>query len=178
MADTDKTGETGTAAEAAPGAKAIPDPGAPPRRMCEIAAEAIDRLGVRDFIGKHLGDITERLKECESAAQNAPVDSDMLFIALSLPILNGVIHIASNRENLQRAIAWATHKWRGHPGAAPRKRKKDFDPISILSSLTLIFVVCEGSKARSAGEKKKDKGNDQLWKDIVKHIRDLGKEIE
>ena len=129
-----------------------------------VARTAVANLGIVDFITAHLEDITGRLEECENAAQNAPVDSNMLFVALALPILNGVIRIASNRSKLQGAITWATHEWRGHGPA----EEGDFDPIAILSSLTLIYVVGEGRKLHK---------DSPVWESIVDHIRELGREL-
>lgn len=152
--------------EKAPTPESPPAPaesaGPPSRRVRKIAEQAVQELGIRSFIDNHLKEITRRLEECESAAQNAPVDSDMLFIAMSLPILNGVIHIASNQRNLRKAMEWATKTWGGEsdPG--------EFDPISVLSALTLIFVVCEGWVKNQSSP---------VWNKIVSHIKELSKEL-
>ncbi|HVR09901.1 MAG TPA: hypothetical protein VMW75_17790 [Thermoanaerobaculia bacterium] len=136
----------------------------PLRQALKVADTAVEKLGIKAFIKDHLKDITGRLEECENAAQNAPVDSNMLFVALALPILNGVIRIASNRTKLQDAMRWATHEWRGDGQADPG----DFDAIAILSSLTLIYVV---------GEIRKLHKDSPVWESIVDHIRELGREL-
>ena len=106
------------------------------KKVLKNAADAVAKLDVEQFIEKHLRSLFQKLEECDNYAESAPVNGDMMFMALSLPIINGVIHIASNRTTLKNAMDWVLAKWK-----VPHK---DPDPLSILSALTLIYVVGRG----------------------------------
>jgi hypothetical protein len=104
----------------------------------EIAKTAVDHLGVAEAIRRESeregsDSLFTRIEECDTFAEAAPVNSDMMFLALSLPIANGLIYFATNRERLRRAREWAARNWPGQD-----------DPISTLAALTLIYIVKSG----------------------------------
>lgn len=135
----------------------------PPPGVLEIAAEAVRRLDVGGFIKEQMNPIHRKLEESDAYAESSPVNGDMMFLALSLPITNGVIHIASTREALSEANKWVLEKWEGpHP-----------DPISILSALTLIDIVEEGWKTY-----KNDPDKREQWKRILRRVGKLSEDME
>ena len=103
-----------------------------------IAKTAVEYLGVGEAIRREANregadSLFARIEECDALAEDAPVSSDMMFLALSLPIANALIYFATNRERLSRARAWAAQNW-------PNQE----DPISTLAALTLIYIVETG----------------------------------
>jgi hypothetical protein len=103
------------------------------------------------------------LEECDRFAEDADLNGDMMFIALSLPIMNGIIHVGSNRSDLRKAIEWILSKW--------KTENKEPDKISILSVLTLMYVVAKGWEAH-----KNDLGKRDIWLRIVSRVRKLSSE--
>jgi len=97
---------------------------------------AIEYLGVAETIRREAeregGDsLFARLEECDAFAEAAPVNSDMMFLALTLPIANGLIYFGTSGDRLRRAREWASHRW-------PQQQE---DPNSTLAVLTLIYIV-------------------------------------
>jgi hypothetical protein len=102
------------------------------------SATAIRKLGIRDFLNTHKELVFAKLEECESIAERADFNGEIMFIASSLPIISGLILVASTRHERQLAIEWVLSNWRN--GGDPP------DTLSILSALTLIYLVAKGWK--------------------------------
>ena len=101
-----------------------------PDRASEAGVQAVTLLEVSDFIAQYLDSLFQRLEEFDRSAESAPMDADMMFLAMSLRIANSVIQIASDRVALERTIRWVSEWWEGsHP-----------DPGSILAVLTLVYI--------------------------------------
>lgn len=131
-----------------------------------VAAQAVRILDVREFIQHQMPTLHDKLVECEEYAQSADLNDDMMFVALSLPIINGVIHIASDGRHLREAKEWVVSRWKGEGNKEP-------DPVSILSALTLIYVVVEGWRLYKDDPEKKE-----LWESILNRVKILSSEIK
>lgn len=144
--------------------------------MLGVAKQAVEKLDVSSFIQTHLTQIFDKLEECEGYAKNELVNGDMMFMAFSLPIINGVIHIASNRRSLREATSWVVENWEGG---------KDADQVSILSALTLIYVVGKGYEryvkgyAENLTDSQKIRDEKRLiWQRIYDRVRKLSLEMQ
>jgi hypothetical protein len=107
----------------------LPDP------VNDIATEAVRRLDIAAFISKNLDTLYEKLEEAERSV--AP-DDDIRFVALGEQVARLVINFASGRMNAFDAIAWVREAWKG--------KARDPDPMTILSMLSLMYIVEEGIK--------------------------------
>jgi hypothetical protein len=154
-----------TSANAARAAGAGDSATPPPRTVLQTATTAVEMLDVRPFVRKYIEPILSKLEECEQDAASSPVNSDMMFLALTLPVINGVIHIASNPKALRESMAWVTEKWQEPHG--------DPDPISLLSALTLIYIVVEGWNRY-----KDDATKSQVWRSMLNHVKTLSQGLE
>jgi hypothetical protein len=132
-----------------------------------IAKTAVDYLGVVETIRREAeregaDSLFARLEECDTFAEAAPVNSDMMFLALSLPIANGLIYFGTSRDRLRRSREWAAEKW-----------PQQDDPISTLAALTLIYIVKMGwHRFRSEPEKS------QIWSRINGRVEKLKQDSE
>ncbi|HJU56226.1 MAG TPA: hypothetical protein VJ715_16710 [Pyrinomonadaceae bacterium] len=93
-------------------------------------------LDVREFFLAHKDRIYSKLEDCDQIAKRAITNTDMLFFAESLPIINGIIHVGSTREDLNKATEWVRENWEGS-AAQPR---------IVLSALLFHYVTKEGVK--------------------------------
>jgi hypothetical protein len=140
-------------------------------------------LHVDDFIEKHSPEIyawlerryvesaQKRVKEdTPSAAAEAITDlssadeaeglDDVMFIAESLPVISGIIHVGSRPNYFKDATEWIKKEF---PDA-------DANPASVLSALTFIYVV------EKAQEYYKASGNEEkrrIWEHICKQVKNL-----
>jgi hypothetical protein len=115
----------GQAAEAANEAK----------KQADARHAAENELEIKRFFEEHKGQIYEKLKDCDKFALQAGPQSDMIFVAESLPIINGIIHVGSTRQRLTEANKWVRETW-----------GESADPLIILSALVFVYVVEEGAK--------------------------------
>jgi hypothetical protein len=115
----------------------LPDP-----KVLELANEAVGILQLPTFFKDHpdyLQTIHDRLEEIHDDAEKVnarkekSVKGEMTFMGRSLPLTNGVIHIGSDRTGLRAAVDWARTTWEDWP-----------DPLSILTALTLVYIVERG----------------------------------
>lgn len=135
--------------------------------LAPLTKTAVEKLGVEKFIEVHGKDqIFPKLEDCDKHAENAKVDSDMMFIALSLPVINGIIHIASNPTNLKKAMGWVYENWTKVADV------DDPDAISILSALTLLYVSIKGEEANREEPDKKE-----IWQRILQRVKLFSKEM-
>jgi hypothetical protein len=130
----------------------------------EIAREAaVTKLGLDKAVREYFDTLDARLEEADERAQNTPVNSDMMFAALSLPIANGLIHFASTREKLISAEVWIREQLED-------TRQEDVDPLATLSALTLIYLVHEGYVRNRADPKKAE-----TWNRMIGRVKNLQK---
>jgi hypothetical protein len=122
-----------------------------------IATETF--LLVEDFFEKHKESIYERLEECDDIAKKAVAKDDMMFIAESLPIINGLIHVGSKRKDLNKAIDWVRKEWGG-----------EADPIIVLSALVFIYIADQGVKEFRNSEDQEER---MIWTRIEKRVQKL-----
>lgn len=128
--------------------------------MTNLTKDVVRALGVAEFIDKNKPIIYGNLERFDQQANAtaATVDPNMMFIALSLPVINGIIHIASTQSGLQKAIALVK---------GDSAQDKDLDAISILSALTLLYVAAIG-KDDFAGS-----ANSQTWDRIFRRVKNF-----
>ena len=125
----------------------------PPPQLVEKAREAVTKLQIATFLDEHWSALFGKLEEADENAQTAPIDADMMFIVLSLPIASSVIHLASSRPALAEARRWVADEW-----------GKDADPVPILSALTLARIAVEGLAKNS---------NSEVWQRIMARVAEL-----
>ncbi len=156
----------------------------PEDKELKKATEAVQTLGVDGFISTNEDLIYRKLEYCDMRvfrAQQTPVtmptgdrycmersECDMMFIADSLPIVTGIVHVGSTLDQLNAAKQWV------------KRMVPDADPISVLSALTLLYVSEHGYKkyqkdntlidgATDLGEKASRK---EVWKRIYKRVKE------
>lgn len=109
-------------------------------RELEMAKEAVteklkldgpDSSGQDTFIQKHQEEIFDKL---EHLYTNEERDHEFAFIAASLPLISGVIHVGSKVDDYREATRWIKED----------KNMPNADPASVLSALTFIYLVDRG----------------------------------
>lgn len=111
------------------------------------AKEAVHTLGVDHFISANEDLIYRKLEDCDirvfKAQQRTATmpggdpcmegyECDMMFIADSLPIVTGIVHVGSTLKELTNAKKWV------------KDTVPDADPIAVLSALTLLYIAENG----------------------------------
>ena len=134
--------------------------------LATLTETAVGLLGVKDFIKKN-PTIFEKLEQFNEQSEVARVDANMMFIALSLPVVNGIIHIASDPTSLGKAMRWVGENW--------EKLAEDRDPdaISILSALTLLYVASEGRRTYASDERSR-----KVWDKILERVKFLNEPMK
>ena len=169
------------------------------------AIEAVEnQLDIEQYIFDNIDLIYQRMEQCEFRAQIMEEDlckrkqdlykleqkdqngddqnaediecqSDMIFIAESLPIISAVIQVGSKLDNYRKAKEWV------------RGKLPDADPVSVLAALTFLYIVEMGReeyensteirvyKFTKPGKEPetvvlRDKKQD-IWKRISKRVR-------
>src|SRR5205085_11194623 len=83
------------------------------KTIAEAAEQVVIRLGIEQFIEKQWERIEEKLRECdEYAVAAATFGGDMIFISMTIPLVNGIIHVGSTREKLTNTTEWIAKEWR------------------------------------------------------------------
>lgn len=131
------------------------------------AVTAVRKLKITPFLKAHEERIFTKLEECDGYASNADFGGDMMFIALALPVINGIIHVASTRDNLEAASDWVVKEW----GEGPKNPEK----VPILSALTLIYVVAIGwdKYEHPAPDQSIAEGKKVIWERILNRVQKL-----
>ncbi len=133
--------------------------------MASDPSRAVENyLNLGDFFRRHRDHILDKLEECDSVAQQAEKNQDMIFFAESLPIINGLIHVGTTREELNKAIEWVKQNW-----------GDKVDPLIVLSALTFIYVAETGAAlaenpSTEAGAKVRDR---EVWNRINARVKKL-----
>src|SRR6185295_12980898 len=130
-----------------------------PERLDGLADEVVDKLGLQKALKEYDDEVHARLKQANEDAEAAPMNSDMIFIALALPMVNGLIHFASTRARLQEAMKHMTNDW---------KVSEEADPLSTLSALTLIHIANEA--LTKDGRANRHPEERETWSRIRKRI--------
>lgn len=120
------------------------------------SSEAVeDQLQCNGFISKHWGDIYQNLVDIyNKVAANQKEGREILFIAETLPIMSGIVHVGSSLKNFQKASKWVS-------GMIP-----DTDPAAILSALTFIYIV---NQCKTNPPTESDK-NPEIWERIYNWV--------
>ena len=124
----------------------------------DLAREAVEeRLKINDFIKNNNVQLYGKLEKCDLGVKNQP-ESDLLFIAECLPLINGIVQIGSTLADFNGAIQWI------------REKLPDAVPVSILSALTFIYIVETAIKDDLVS---KDAAKKEIWKRIHERVKKL-----
>jgi hypothetical protein len=133
--------------------------------MADDSSRAVENyLNLGDFFKRHRDHILDKLEDSDAAAQRVEKNQDMIFFAESLPIINGLIHVGTTREELNKAIDWVKQNW-----------GDKVDPLIVLSALTFIYVAETGAElAENPPQDKDAKMRDkEVWKRINARVKKL-----
>jgi hypothetical protein len=128
------------------------------KKMLESAQKSVELLGLTKFIDDNKKAIYEQLEDCDARVSKVPIGlhPDAAFIAQSLGMIGGVIHVGSTRKNFDAAAAWVlppdTHA----------------EPMSVLSTLVLLYVVEKGWRDPDVS---KDAAKKARWDTIYKRTK-------
>ena len=103
----------------------------------DVATQAVQRLDIEKDIATNLDALYEKLKEADRGAP----DDDVRFVASGEQMMRTFIYYFSGRKEALDAMAWAGEQWKG--------KKSDPNPMTILSTLSLRYLVEEGVKKES-----------------------------
>jgi len=124
----------------------------------EKAKEVVEhQLQVASFIENHKQAIFDKLEENYMRVQKQE-QAPLMFIAASLPLISGIVHVGSTLEHFKSATAWV------------RDSLPEADPVSVLSTLTLIDVVERGWRDF---EQSSDDQKRWLWRGIHQGVQAL-----
>ncbi len=133
-----------------------------------VAAQIIERLGIADFLALHRDRIFSKLEDCERLAGAADSGGDLMFVALSLPIMNGLIIVASSKQRILAAGRYINSFFRRSGVSA------ELDEMAILSALALIYVVNMGHIAFKRDKELRDNvGGRRTWARMRKRLQRL-----
>jgi hypothetical protein len=127
-------------------------------RMLESAQEAVKLLGLEDFINDNKVPIYKQLEDCDERVKVGPdgLDPDAAFIAQSLHMISGVIHVGSTRANFDEAASWV------------KRPDIHAEPTSLLSTLVLFYVVYQGWQDANASS---DETKKARWNSIYQRAK-------
>lgn len=125
-------------------------------RSFSRALEAVEHLGIADFIEQQRTAIFKRLEQNFLHSADQHDQTALLFIAESLPIASAIIQVGSTMENFQRTRTWI------------RETVPDADYVSIMSVLTLIHLVRKGYEAALQSG---DQQSKELWTKMLQGVR-------
>jgi hypothetical protein len=122
-----------------------------------LATEAADILSIATAMTKKTTSerLFSRLETFDAFAQKGPGDPKQIFVALSLPTANDLIHLTTTQEKLANAREWVRERWSGRLS----------DESTTLASLTLIYIVYEGWRRHSGDDAKRD-----IWERIKSRV--------
>jgi hypothetical protein len=124
----------------------------------EKSEQAVEsQLKVDRFIQDHRLTIFEKLEEnyCSVRSQS---QAQLMFIAASLPLAAAIIHVGSTLDNFRRANEWV------------KESLPDSDPVSILSTLVLIYAVRKGWEEAAESE---DDSKKMMWNEMAEWMQSL-----
>jgi len=124
----------------------------------EKAQQAVEeQLNADGFIDSQKRTIFEKLEENYLSVKDQD-QAQLMFIAASLPLAAAVIHVGTTLEDFRRANKWV------------KESLPDADPVSILSTLTLIYIVNKGwqDAAGSGDEHKK-----MVWNEMAGWVQSV-----
>jgi hypothetical protein len=131
-------------------------------KLAADAVESIGKLAAFDFIEDQRELIFERLEECDAIAKES--GGTTLFVAQSLPIINGIIYVGSrSQDNLNQAIDWVKSRF----GRA--------DPQIVLSTLVFRYIADIGLAAYKGTKSTNDTGEprEDIWARISERVEKL-----
>jgi len=99
----------------------------------DVPTQAVQRLDIEADITTNLDALFDKLKEADRAAP----DDDARFVASSEQMMRTFIYYFSGRKSALDAMAWVGEQWKG---------KSDPNPMTILSTLSLRYLVEVGMK--------------------------------
>ncbi|HEX8501392.1 MAG TPA: hypothetical protein VF659_12490 [Pyrinomonadaceae bacterium] len=133
------------------------------KNMAKDAVSVVRDLGTEDFIKQHWDKISEKLIQCEKFANEVSYGADMMFVSMAIPLVNGIIHVASSRDKLLKTTKRFADDWKRAGIDEPER-------VPIVSALTLIYLVTRGLEY-SEGEA--DALNHPLWERMKLRVQHL-----
>jgi hypothetical protein len=132
-------------------------------RLASDAVDSIGKLAAFDFIEDQRDLIFQRLEECDAIAKESGATT--LFVAQSLPIINGIIYVGSrSQDNLNQALKWV------------HSRFAKADPQIVLSTLVFRYIADIGLAAyKGTTSTNKDTGEprEAIWTRISERVEKL-----
>jgi hypothetical protein len=115
------------------------------KKMLQSAKDAVDRLGLTDFIKDNKAAIYRQLEDFTHVTKGPiGLDPNAAFVAQTLPLASGVIHVGSSRTNFDKAALWV------------QNQSAHAQPNSVLPTLVLLYIVHQGwQDARDTHDEKK-----------------------
>jgi len=103
-------------------------------KMLQSAGHAVQLLVLERFIRDNKQDIYKQLEDCDDRVSGRPsgLDPDAAFVAQSLPLIDGVIHVGSSRDHFDDAARWV------------QRQSPHIEPDSLLSTLVLLYIMEQG----------------------------------
>jgi hypothetical protein len=135
------------------------------KKMLQSANEAVKRLGLKDFIQDNKAAIYGQLEDCDTRVSERPsgLDPNAAFVAQSLPLIGGVIHVGSSRTNFDDAATWV------------QQQSPHAEPNSLLSTLVLLYIVDQGWQDAHAPNQDAHAPNDEKkkaqWESIYQRAK-------
>lgn len=127
------------------------------KEVDDIATEAVRRLDIEAFISKNLDTLYDKLEEAD---RTVPPDDDIRFVALSEQMVRTVIYFASGRKDALDAMAWVREEW--------KNKTRDPDPMTILSMLSLMYIVKQGLNQSDANRQ-------EIWRRFSRRLATVTK---
>jgi hypothetical protein len=109
------------------------------KTIADAAELVVVNLEIEEFIADRWSQISNKLRECDEYAVTAKTfGSNMMFLSMAIPLVNGVIHVGSKSERLS-ATTTLIEDLRKTIGLS-------YDPqrIPVISALTLIYLIVKG----------------------------------
>ncbi|HYH85960.1 MAG TPA: hypothetical protein VEX60_10950 [Pyrinomonadaceae bacterium] len=109
------------------------------KTIADAAELVVVNLDIEEFIADRWSQISNKLRECDEYAVTAKTfGSNMMFLNMAIPLVNGIIHVGSRSERLS-ATTTLIEELRKTIGLS-------YDPqrIPVISALTLIYLIVKG----------------------------------
>jgi hypothetical protein len=121
------------------------------------AKEAIQvHLKIDDFINHHQDAIFDKIEERYEKLKHDK-DAPLLFIGELLPLMSGIVQVASKYENINNGVAWAK-------GIIPNA-----DAGSLLTTFTLLYLIDKGQQ-KFANDSKRHLVWDEISRQVEKQL--------
>ena len=129
----------------------------------ESAAVAVRLLGIEAAVEEKIDILYNRLVDEEGYAIRKAGGRKLSILATLLTTVNVFINYASSRQKLEAALAWLRQEWH---------TDSDQEAISLLGTMTLLYVINTGLRLNADDPKKVD-----TWTRFGKYVSDVEAEV-